>query len=399
MIRKLQIKFVGVNMGFLLVVFLVVMLTLNMYMSGINKRQADVILREVAEHDGISFIGRSRPPESAPPMIFARIFYVKLNKDAAVLDVNCDMMFEFTEEEAATHALAVLQNAKNTGAYADYRYLVAQKDYGSIVVFVENSREMRILRQLIRVSTVVTGITCVLLFGFSVFLSRWMTGPVKDAFERQRRFIADASHELKTPLTVISANTDVLENEIGRNPRLTRMREQSERMGSLITDLISLARTDEGQNQTVAEEFDLSQAVLSAALEFESRAFEEGKTFECDIADGMRHTGDERQLRQVVSILADNAVKHSGAGDRIKISLTREKEKKILSVFNTGAGVDESEYKKIFERFYRSDASRSRQTGGYGLGLAIADSIIKQHKGRISVSGQKGEWIKFTVTL
>lgn len=411
MIRKLQIKFISVIMGFLLIVFSVVMLTLNLYMQKINARQTDVILKTVAEQDGLSFLAKRRLTLKETPagwrvspfldarVIFARIFYVKMDHRQRILDVDYDMMFHFTREEAVSYAETVLKSGKRAGSFENYRYLVAEKEYGSIAVFVENSREMRILRQLTYTSTTVTGVTCVVLLGFSLLLSRWMAKPVKDAFERQKRFISDAGHELKTPLTIISANTDVLENEIGENIRLAYIREQSERMNRLITDLASLARSDESQSPPVMTEFDLSQAVLSTVLAFESRAFEEKKAFHYDIREGLSQVGDEQQLKQVVTILTDNAIKHSGHGDAISVTLTTEKEKKVLSVHNTGAGVPASERERIFERFYRSDASRSRQTGGYGLGLAIADSIVKMHKGKISVTGKDGEWVRFTVTL
>ncbi len=327
------------------------------------------------------------------------MFFVKLDKQDQVLQVQHDMMFGFTQEEAVSYSEAVLLSGKERGSYDDYQYLVAEKDYGKIVVFVENSRELKILDELIFISMIVTAVTCVLLLGFSVLLSKWVVKPVKATFAKQRQFVSDASHELKTPLTIISANVDVLENEIGENIRLQQIRDQADRMTRLVHDLLALARADEGANQLVATEFDLSRAVLSTLLAFESQAFEDGKSLDFNVAEGLRYTGGEPQIKQLVAILIDNAIKHSGKGDEIKVTLRRENEKTVLEIYNTGAGIPEQEKDRIFERFYRSDASRSTKTGGYGLGLAIAKSLVELHKGKISVSGKEGAWTCFTVTL
>ncbi|WRS28725.1 HAMP domain-containing sensor histidine kinase [Oscillospiraceae bacterium MB08-C2-2] len=412
MIKRLQIKFIGIMMGVLLLVFTVLVATLNIFMYVRNAEQADQLLQMVVEQDGVEFLvppsraeGEKPPEPKKPPhsdfqsMRTARLFFVKLDEQGQVLQVQHDMMFGFTKEEAVTYSEAVLETGKVQGSYGNYRYLVEEKDYGKIVVFVENSRELKILDELIYISLIVTAITCVLLFGFSLLLSGWVVRPVKATFAKQRQFVSDASHELKTPLTIISASVDVLENEIGANIRLQQIRDQADRMNRLVHDLLALARADEGANQLVVSEFDLSRAVLSTLLAFESRAFEDGKHFDYDVPEGLRYTGGEPQIKQLVAILVDNAIKHSGKEDQIKVTLRRENEKNVLEVYNTGAGISEQEKERIFERFYRSDASRSIQTGGYGLGLAIAKSLVELHKGKIAVAGKEGTWIRFTVTF
>lgn len=412
MIKRLQIKFVCIMMGVLFLVFTVLVATLNIFVYMSNAEQTDNILQMVADQDGMEFLlppGRLEadahqelliPPRfDSQSMRAARLFFVKLDKQDQVLQVQHEMMFSFTQEEAVSYSEAVLQSGKTRGSYDDYQYLVAEKDYGKIIVFVENSRELKILDELIFISMIVTAVTCVLLLGFSVLLSKWVVKPVKATFAKQRQFVSDASHELKTPLTIISANVDVLENEIGENIRLQQIRDQADRMTRLVHDLLALARADEGVNQLVVTEFDLSRAVLSTLLAFESQAFEDGKNLDFNVAEGLRYTGGESQIKQLVAILLDNAIKHSGKGDAIKVTLRRENEKSILEIYNTGDGIPEQEKDRIFERFYRSDASRSTKTGGYGLGLAIAKSLVELHKGKIAVSGKEGAWTCFTVTL
>jgi signal transduction histidine kinase len=243
----------------------------------------------------------------------------------------------------------------------------------------------------------VAGITCVILFVFSLFLSRWATKPVKAAFEKQQRFVSDASHELATPLTTIGTNADVLEHEIGRNQRLTQIKEQSERMGLLLSNLLTLARSDEKQIATVKAQYDLSATVLSSALEFESRAFEEGRNYSYQIAPDVLATGDEAQTKQLITIFVDNALKHSDPGGEVTVSLTNVVGVPNLRIYNTGAGVAPEDYQRIFDRFYRSDSSRARETGGYGLGLSIAQTIAKAQNISIAVDGKYGSWVAFTL--
>jgi len=409
-IKRLQLKFIAIMMGVLLTVFAVVFVTLNAMMQASSSRQMEMLLQAVADHDGIGFLfpfgdlpdsipqDLSELPMPAPQILRSgRFFFVKVDRDHNMLDANYDMIFDLTMETAWEYTDTVLSENKTSGKIETFQYLVAEKDYGKIVVFAERGMEMQLLSRLIRSSLWIAGAACLILLVFSVWLSRWAVRPVKDAFDKQRHFVSDASHELKTPLTIIAANADVLEHEIGGNIRITHIKEQSTRMKLLIHDMLSLARTEEHELNIVMSKFDLSNAVLSSVLEFDSRAFEEGKTLEHDIQDGISYVGGEAQVKQLVSILTDNAIKHSNESGRIEISLRQSNGKAVISVFNTGIGVEETEQDRIFERFYRSDNSRSRQTGGYGLGLSIAKSIVDRHGGRISVTGKEGQWVRFTV--
>jgi signal transduction histidine kinase len=227
-----------------------------------------------------------------------------------------------------------------------------------------------------------------------------MVAPVKNTFYKQRRFISDASHELKTPLTIISANLELLQNEIGENQRIEHIKSQSERMNGLIHDMLTLAKADEGHTNTHLIKFDLSGVVLNTVLEFESRAFEEGKRYTFTIKENTAYVGDEKQIKQLLTILIDNALRYSDSNGKIEVSLRSDgKNHAHISVYNTGIGVPDKERYKIFERFYRTDESRSRETGGNGVGLSIAKAIVSAHRGKIVVSGKYKKWIRFEVTL
>ena len=415
MINKLRFKFVLITVGFLIAVFAVVFVMLNIFMQTSSSRYTEYLLTSVAEQDGFPFaqrpvrIPRSEeresyemplPPPGSDMMRAGRFFYVKVDTSGEILESDFEMMFDYTYEEAASSAREVLAKGKSKGVLGNLQYLSAEKPYGKIIVFAQRSIEEQLLTRLTSISIAVAGVTIPLLFAFSVFLSGWAVKPVKATFDKQRRFISDASHELKTPLTIISANADLLENERGGSvERIGHIKAQTERMGSLIRDLLTLARADEADVKTVYNSFDMSKAISNTLLEFESRAFEEGRELGGDIAEGICIMGDEPQIRQLASILLDNAIRHSNEGGRIRVALSQEGGRVRLSVYDTGEGIAPEEIPRIFDRFYRSDASRSRETGGYGLGLAIAQAIVGAHGGRIEVRSEIGDGAEFLVWM
>ena len=410
MIKKLQIKIVAVILGALLLVFAAVLLTLNLSVYQTSVKRADDFLRFVIENDGLLFPPMGPPmqiPETSTPRPLSRIeimrggrfFYVKLDHNGNVFEENLLFMFGFDANDALNYIISALGSGREKGSIDDFDFMVAEKPYGQIVAFIERSIDIMLIERLNQISFRVAGVVTFVLLSLSIFLARWMVAPVKASLNTQRRFISDASHELKTPLTIISTNVDVLENEIGENNRLGHIRAQSERMSGLVHDLLTLARTDEGQSDIVRCRFDLSGLALHTALEFESRAYEEKKQYSYGISEGIRYVGDEKQIKQLLTILIDNAIRHSEANGQIKVSLGADSGHTRISVFNTGAGVSKEEQKKIFDRFYRTDESRSRETGGFGVGLSIAKAIVDAHKARITVSGEHTKWISFEVVL
>ena len=409
MLKRLTIKIIAVVLGTLLVVFAAVLIVLNLSVYQTSVKRTEEYMESVVASDGFRFSPREKPgsfhgggrdPYNSPDMMRAgRFFYAKVDQNGEILEVNLEMMFDFSREDAQAFITSALNAKRNKGDIDNFSFLTAEKPYGQILVFAERSIEIALIEQLTRTSLWVAGIVSLILICLVTFLAKWMVNPIKTAFDKQKRFISDASHELKTPLTIISANADVLHNEIGENERLTHIKAQSERMNGLIHDFLALAKTDEGQPNLIMTQFNLSGLVLNTALEFESRAFEEGKQYSYDVDDHIRYVGDEKQIKQLMSILIDNAIRYSHENGQINVSLHAAGGHSRISVFNTGAGVTDEERSKIFERFYGSDESRSRETGGYGLGLSIAQSIVKVHKGKITVSGEYGNWIRFDVVL
>lgn len=306
---------------------------------------------------------------------------------------------DLTEETAQNYIDTILSHKKSIGMTDNFSYCTEKKSNGTLMVLTDRTAEINIMNKLKRTTFFIGVVSIIVLSAAAYFLSGLIVKPIKDTFEKQKQFISDASHELKTPLTVISTNADVLYGEIGGNKWLTYIQDQISRMNILVNDLLDLSRLENKTSNFITAEFDLSQAVTNTALPFECQAFESNKNFVLNIDDGITVRGSERHIKQMTGIFIDNALKYSKDGGTVRISLSQDGGKAVLSVYNTGPGIKDSEKNRLFERFYRSDESRNRTTGGYGLGLAIAKSIIDKHKFKVAVENDEGRSICFVVTM
>ncbi len=306
---------------------------------------------------------------------------------------------DYTEADGQELLDYVVEKGKQDGKYGSLQYFQKELPDGFLVVFSDRSAEQLLMKKLFFVSVSVFLCMEGVVFILTMRLTKRAMRPMQATFERQRQFISDAGHELKTPLTIISANVDILQDEIGQNKWLTYIQSQTERMRILVGDMMNLTKMEFGNPQKNFTTFSLSSAISNASLPFESQAFEQQKQLILEIQDDLQYFGNPDQIKQLVSIFIDNAIKYSDEKGEIRVTLQQVRDKKILKIFNTGKGIIPSEKEKIFERFYRSDSSRARQTGGYGLGLSIAKSIADTHKIKIQVETEYEHWICFILTL
>lgn len=338
--------------------------------------------------------------ETAPvPKSFGSIdfFIIMADKSGKFLAaMNND---ELEADVAQQYISAIMSEDASNGMLNNFQFCRSDKSNGTLMVFTDKQAELDMLDQLTRTTILIGVVSFALLSVLAYFFSKKSIEPIKIAFEKQKQFVSDASHELKTPLTVISANADVLSGEIGENKWLEYIKSQTERMNVLVNDLLNLTRLENDTSEFIRVSFNLSQAITNTALPFECQAFEANKIFDVDVEDGIFVNGSENHIKQMTAIFIDNALKYSNDGGTVRVMLKKQGDKSVLSVFNTGSGVKESEKHKIFERFYRSDDSRSRMTGGYGLGLAIAKSIIDKHRFKITVENHEGESICFNIIM
>ncbi len=311
--------------------------------------------------------------------------------------------FDITDEdylqEILTQALSAGGDSGLLQRHA-MRYLITQGRWGKTVVFTDVSGELYARGMLLRGSLVIGIISLLVFFGISLLLAHVAVRPVEKAWQAQNRFVADASHELKTPLTVIMTNAELLQEPAYTAEEKARFSgnilTMVRQMRDLVNSLLELARVDNGAVKTVFAPLDLSAALQDVLLPFEPLYFERGLELEAEAEPDLWVKGSSQHLRQTVEVLLDNAMKYSLPG-KVSVTLTRSGSHCLLSVSNPGDPIAPEEQKRLFDRFYRADAARSRD-GSYGLGLSIAKRVVEEHKGKIWAQSSGGQ-NRFTVSL
>lgn len=324
-------------------------------------------------------------------------FYAVTIADDGTATVVDNVNTSYSDEELKALAQScVSDGSKDRGTTGSLMYLAAPQDGYTLVVFMDNTILTNSAATLLRYTLIFGAVAAALLFVFAYFLSRRIIRPLKANNESQKQFISDAGHELKTPVSVISANAEMLERQIGDNPWLNNIRFENERMAGLTTQLLELAKTEHVAPEQAP--FDLSQTVTGCVLPFESLAFEEQAALRYDIAPELVMNGNADQIGQLATILLDNALAHTGAGGQVDVTLKEDRHRAVLAVSNTGEAIPEDQRQRIFERFYQLDDARATASGRYGLGLAIAKAIVEAHRGTIAVTCGGGR-VTFTAVL
>ena len=267
--------------------------------------------------------------------------------------------------------------------FSKYSYLL---DKNNNLIIIDNSNINHRLSSLLRFSVLIFILLEVLAGYISIMLTRWLVRPVEEAFNKQRQFVFDASHELKTPLAVIIASAEMLEKNPKEKKWLSNIKSEADRMNKLVINLLDLAKTESLPSKLKYSTVNLSKETERSILTFEGLVFEKGLEIDYDIEDNIEFSCDLDKIKELLSILLDNAIKHSYDNAKIRVNLFKEKENIILEVINNGDDIPKDKQNKIFERFYRVDEARNRNENRYGLGLAIAKNIVDIHQGKISVT-------------
>ena len=366
-----------------------------------------------------------------------RYFTVTINSKGDVENIDTSKIASVSSENAAEYAKKLWKSGKKSdgkSGFADnYKYLTVDEDGSTMYIFLSCQRELSTIRAYILASVGISVFGLVVVFVMIYFFSGKILKPVSESYEKQKRFITDASHEIKTPLTIIDANTEVIEMMEGENEWTNSTRKQVARLTSLTEKLVFLSRMDEEATKLEMLEFSLSDAILDTAEPFKAVARTKGKKLTIDVTDKILYTGDEKTIRQLVSILLDNAMKYSGCSNasfeksninktnlnkttqtqndcvttinpapEIEISMKPSGRNRIITVWNTvdeTANIKKGRQDMLFERFYRTDTSHNSKTGGFGIGLSAAYAIVKAHKGKITAESKDGRSIKFTIVL
>lgn len=404
MIRKLKVQ-ISITISVILSLLLILLLfTVNVLNHTRSMNDAYRTLAVVAASNGekvLSTDGTATETESEDQALYrsSRFFSVFFDNKGNVVTVKNLEESGYSDEELREIAAEIYAGGETRGSRGNLLFTVGNYVGGRIVVFMDNTITFRNIKTVQNNSILIGCVGIAVILWLSYALSEWIVLPVKESFDRQKRFVSDASHELKTPIAVISANLDVLEDEIGSENKWIRyIKSETERMTGLVTNLLTLSRFDLSAERPVFARFNFSKVVEGVTMPFECVAFEKGVLIECDPGENIFCTGSEESLKQVVAILTDNAVKHASENGKIRVTLRQHRGKTVLEVANTGEPIPKRERERIFERFYRGDDARTRKDGRFGLGLAIAKSIVNMHSGNISVDCSDG-WTRFRVVL
>lgn len=410
MIKRLQKKFILIAMGSLFLILLIILGAVNGIHFYLLDERADSLLILLAENDGkFPEAGREdRPPiqENAPGRTHmtpetpfeTRYFTVKASEDGTIRQIDTGHIAAINSANAQDYAQAVLEKDSESGYIGQYKYLRAERSYGFLLIFIDRGPELQNALSLLLLSLGIAGATLLVMFLLITLLSRRAIRPVIESMEKQKQFITDASHEIKTPLSIISANTEVLELTSGESEWTKSIRNQIVRLGDLVQSLLMLSRMEEDQVTLVFSDFFFSDTVEETVKAFVPLAENRGKQLRFSIQPGIEVRGDEGGVRRMVSILLDNAIKYSAEGSEIRVTLETNGKYAQLSVQNASDNIPEN-LDLLFDRFYRAGSSRSRETGGYGIGLSVAKAVANAHRGKISARRLGENAICFEVSL
>lgn len=437
MIKKLQRNFILIAMSSIFAVLVVLIGALNVasYLNLIEK--ADVVLDVLAENDARfpkmeksidgenDMAGRAlwkeefsgeealqEPPTneeiarrdmralmSVETPYETRFFAVRLDENGTVHTVDTGKIAAINTEAAISYAQDIYEAGDERGFMDVYRYRMVKKETEYMIIFVDRSREIASFHILMQASVFLSVIGMLAVFCLVYIFSKRVFRPVEVSYQKQKQFITDASHELKTPITIISANVELLELEGQENAWTQSIQHQVQRLTSLTEQMVMLSRMDEESGEKDFARFSLSEAVSDAAEAFVPLAKAVGKELELQIEAVLFLEGDEKQIRQMVSLLLDNAVKYSDEKGRIVLSLKKKGKKHQLVVQNTVKEISTGNLDILFERFFRLDSSRNSKTGGSGIGLSIVKAIVERHGGKVNAKSEDGKSLRIDILL
>ena len=403
MLRQLRRKFIWINMALVALVLLAVTAVQVFAVWRQAGAETDAALRRAVLWE----TGADRWQIGGPgDQSMVPTFCVVLDMSGDIR-MTMDNYVEISTDTLTAAVSAALNGEEDTGRIPSLglRYLRMFTGVNIRLAFADTSWQRGQVRHQAVSSLLIMMAALAIFFFISLFLSRWALRPVERSWKQQQQFVADASHELKTPLTVLLADADILlahpdDTIASQRKWVEYMQDEAGRMRELVEDMLFLARSDSASDrEQVRQSVSLSDLCLNCLLSFEPVAFERGAQLNDAVEPDVTVPGDESQLRRLVAILLDNACKYCGEQGTVTLTLRPEGGRAVLSVRNTGDPIPPEALPHLFERFYRADSARARDTGGYGLGLAIAAAIAESHKGKISAASTAAEGTTFTVTL
>ena len=415
MIKKLRMRFALTAICSVLLVLVILVGGINIFNYRKVVSDGDEVLQMLADNNG-QFPDRMLPPDGwrpddnpfrerdridSPEIAFeTRYFSADIGIDGTVGMVDTGRISAVSDTEAAEYAMKVSDSGKLKGFIGEYRFIVSPRSDGSCkIIFCDCGASLANFRGFLKISIVLSVISLVIISAAIVLISGKAVKPVAESYEKQKRFITDAGHEIKTPLAIINADAEVLGMDIGEdNEWLSDIRKQTARLTDLTNDLVFLSKMEEGDKSLAREVIDLSKTAAEASESFRAVAVTGGKKFVLDIDEGVEMTGDKKSVTELLNILLDNAVKYCPEGKTVTFKVYRNSRNAAIEVRNdTSEDIPQEELSHLFDRFYRTDKSRNSETGGYGIGLSVAQAIVLANGGKISVSKKAPKTIRFVV--
>lgn len=318
------------------------------------------------------------------------------NKDIMVLS---NSLKETTDKDILNMTKELQKDKKRFGSIDDYIYLVRTLRSGNTVyIFVDNKEALQNSKQFFIVSIFIFLLSVIVFTIISYYLSRWMIKPSEKAIKNQKIFVANISHDLKTPITIIRANADLIENEVKNKKSIKYIQQETEKLNHLVNEMLTLTRIDNTISKENFKSFNFGDSLFDVVLPFESIAYEKGIRFNINIDESTTYFGDENNIQKLAEILIDNAMSYTAKGGIVDVDAYENSKAVTLSVTNTGEPISDEKKVEIFDRFYRESKSRESTGNHYGLGLSIANTIVKKHNGKISIESKNGK-NTFTVIL
>lgn len=402
--NKLRKKFIFISMSSVFVVIFLIAVIINTTIYVQLNAKSDEIINILSENNGRFPRGTSSSDEYILPSKMSkeipfstRFFSLRVDKEFNTNNIDINNIFVVNKENAVDFASRIIELDDMSGYFDNFKFLVTEHSYGKLIVFVDCTEDLEMLRVVFIASVSICFMAFISIFILIFVFSERAISPIVLSYDKQKRFITDVSHELKTPLTIIKTNNEVIEIVNGETEWSQNINSQVNKLSNLISNLISLAKVDEQENILEKDDFSLSDAVFDCGGQFDLVATNENKELVLDVQDDINYNGDEGALRQVICILIDNSIKYANTNSIITVALKKNGDKIRFTITNYTDGIKKGKHNVLFERFYRSDESRN--TTGYGIGLSIAKSIIEKHKGRIKAESSSEGKISFTIDL
>ena len=343
------------------------------------------------------FVPRGMSPEVPYE---ARYFTAMISENDSVVESDISRIISVDRASVDSFVQKAITKGHERGFVGQFRYMKQTDEQMTRIIFLDCGRRLDSFRRFMWTSISVGLLGCMIVFVVFLFAAGRIVRPIAESYEKQKRFITDAGHEMKTPLTIIGANLDLLESDYGENESFADIRSQAKRLSALTGDLVYLSKMEESDESLVKTDFPVSDLITETAQQFQPIAQAKMKTYQIQIEPNLTMLGSPDAICQLVSILLDNAMKYSPEGGEVRLEVASHKKELSISVANTVIlPVSEDALSRLFDRFYREDASRNSETGGHGIGLSIAKAIAAAHNGKISAETENSSFFRITVTL